>query len=298
MAINYEKYWLSRIISVQAIVSADYMQGHLNGGNEHIHQDAWELVLCLKDNVSIHTGNDDVTLTQRQLILIQPGLSHCLISCDENANTFVLSFTCNNDSYLFSLRNRIIEAKESSLGLVRAMIQELESTFVPQKNSLRLYRFIPSSTSPVGAEQMICCYLEQFLILLLRDATMEQGNVMTSGRFHKAFQTYLSDQVTSYIQQNLNATLSVQSIANHFHYSRARLSALYKEVTGLCIIDAICNARIQAAKSMLHEGGQSITQISEALGFSSPQYFSYKFAKATGMPPTQYCKKYKQNTGK
>ena len=27
MAIHYEKYWLSRIISVQAIVSADYIKG-------------------------------------------------------------------------------------------------------------------------------------------------------------------------------------------------------------------------------------------------------------------------------
>lgn len=298
MAINYEKYWLSRIISVQAIVSADYMQGHLNSGNKHVHQDAWELFLCLKGNVSIYNGEDTITLNQGQLILIQPGLSHCLVSCEKDANTFVLSFTCNNDSYLFSLQNRIIQAPESSLGLVSAMIRELESTFVLQENTLHLYRFIPSNTSPVGAEQMICCYLEQFLILLLRDATMEQGSVVTSGRFHKAFQTYLTDQVTSYIQQNLGAALSVQRIANHFHYSRARLSALYKEATGIGIGDAIGNARIQAAKQMLHEGVYSITQISEALGFSSPQYFSYKFAKVTGLSPTHYSKKHRKHTGK
>lgn len=294
MAINYEKYWLSRIISVQAIVSADYMQGYLDGGSQHVHQDAWELILCLAGNVSVVNGEETVQLNQNQLILIQPGHGHCLISSSSASRTFVLSFTCNNDSYLFSLQNRILQAQSSSLGLVSSMIQELESTFSPQKNSLRLSRFIPSSTSPVGAEQMICCYLEQFLILLLRDATMEQGNVVTSGGFHKAFQTYLSDQITAYIQQNLHTSLSVQSIANHFHYSRARLSALYKEATGVGIGDAISNARMQAAKKMLHEGVYTITQISEALGFSSPQYFSYKFAKATGTPPSHYCKNKKK----
>lgn len=291
MSINYEKYWLSRIISVQAIVSADYRQKYLYSGTKHIHQDAWELIMCLTGSICLFNGESNIALKQGQLILIQPGLSHCLVSCDEESSTFILSFVCNNDSYLFSLQNRIIQAQDSSLGLVGAMIQELKNSFVLQENTLHLSRFIPSSTSPVGAEQMICCYLEQFLILLLRDTTMEQGSIVTAGGFHQVFQTYLSDRVTTYIKENLDAPLSVQSIADHFHYSRARLSALYKEATGTSIADAISNARIQKAKKMLHEGTYSITQISELLGFSSPQYFSYKFSKITGTPPSHYCKK-------
>lgn len=283
---------------MQAIVSADYRQKKLSGGAKHIHQDAWELIMCMAGSICIFNGSDNITLEQGQLILIQPGLSHRLVSCEEDASTFILSFVCNNDSYLFSLQNRVLQAQDSSMGLVSSMIRELESTFVLQENTLHLSRFIPSSTSPVGAEQMICCYLEQFLILLLRDATMEQGSVITSGGFHKAFQTYLSDQVTDYIQQNLSSSLSVQSIAEHFHYSRARLSALYKEATGVGIGDAISNTRIQSAKKMLHEGVYTITQISEALGFSSPQYFSYKFTKATGTPPSHYCKKKRKRSGK
>lgn len=296
MAVNYEKYWLSRIISVQAIVSADYRQKQIRRNLKHVHQDAWELTVCLSGRVCMFNGESDITLEQGQLILIQPGQSHCLVSCDENASVFILSFVCSNDNYLFSLQNRVLLAQESSMEIVNSMIRELERSFVLQGNRLHLLHFIPSSTSPVGAEQMICCYLEQFLILLLRDATMEEGSVVTADGFHRAFQTYLSDQVTTYIQDNLAAPLSVQSIADHFHYSRARLSSLYKDATGISISDAISNARIQAAKKMLHKGECSIAQISERLGFSSPQYFSYKFAKLTGAPPTHYIKK--KSTGK
>lgn len=298
MAINYEKYWLSRIISVQAILSADYRQNWIFDGEKliHVHQDAWELIVCLTKSIRMLNGEEEVTLQQGQLILIQPGVRHCIVSGDEDANVFVLSFVCNNDRYLFSLQNRILNAQDSSFEIIHSMIRELKYSFVLQQNTLHLSRFIPNSTSPVGAEQMICCYLEQFLILLLRDTTTEQGAVATTSGFHRVFQTYLSDQVTTYIQDNISASLTVQSIADHFHYSRARLSALYKEATGVSISDTIINTRIQAAKKMLHKGGYSIAQISESLGFSSPQYFSYKFAKITGFPPTQYCKKRKKNT--
>lgn len=298
MAIKYEKYWLSRIISVQAIVSADYRQKKIRGSDKHIHQDAWELVVCLTGNVSVFNGEENISLEQGQLFLIQPGLPHFLTIVDDETSVFILSFTCSNDNYLFSLQNRIIQTRPSSMEIVFSMIRELESSFVLQGKNLHLLHFIPSSTSPVGAEQMICCYLEQFLILLLRDATMDQGNVVTAGGFHRVFQTYLSDQVTTFIQENLTAPLSVQSVADYFHYSRARLSSLYKDATGNSISDAISDARIQEAKKLLREGGCSIAQISESLGFSSPQYFSYKFAKLTGEPPTHYSKKHKQKAKK
>ncbi len=296
MAIQYEKYWLSRIISVQAIVSADYIPGCHPAARNHAHQDAWELVVCLNGSVFVNHGENAVTLEQGQLILIQPGIGHSLNIEDANARTFVLSFTCNNDNYLLSLQNTILCATDATFSLVEGMIRELQDSFVPQMERLHLFRFIPSANSPVGAEQMICCYLEQFLILLLRNATMEQGNVVSSRQFHKAFQTYLTDQVTTYIQENLSGQLSVQSIADYFHYSRARLSSLYKEATGISISEAITNAQIQAAKKMLHESEKSITQISEELGFSSAQYFSYKFTKITGTPPSHYCAKYKRKS--
>lgn len=293
MAIQYEKYWLSRIISVQAIVSADYISGCHPAARNHTHQDAWEMVVCLEGSVCVNHDEQSIMLQKGQLILIQPGVKHDLEITNESAKTFVLSFACNNDNYLFSLQNTILRADPSTLALINGMVRELRDSFVPQMERLHLFRFIPNANSPLGAEQMICCYLEQFLILLLRNATMEQGNVVSSGAFHKVFQTYLSDQITSYIQDNLSGQLNVQDIAEHFHYSRARLSALYKEATGISIGEAITNTQIQAAKNLLHEGKKSIAQISEELGFSSPQYFSYKFTKLTGTPPSQYYQKHK-----
>jgi len=246
------------------------------------------LIFVKEGSVSVHKGAEYTKLVKNQLILIQPGVNHDLQIDNQDSKTFVLSFVCSNDNYLFSLQNTILQSVPSQVPIVDAMIRELTDTFAPETNRLHLIRFIPDVSSPVGAEQMICCYLEQFLILLLRETTKIQGNVASSKQFHKAFQTYLSDSITTYISEHLSGQLTVQHIANHFHYSRARLSSLYKEATGISISEAITNSLIQKSKKMLREKEKSICQISEELGFSSPQYFCFKFTKAVGIPPSRY----------
>ena len=288
--IRYEKYWLRRIISVQAVVSADYVEGCMTAIHDHTHQDAWELVYVCAGNVEVRKDHETVLLGTDQMILLCPGIHHDLQIDDKNAKTFVLSFVCSNNAYLLSVQNTVLDAPSAMRPLVDAMIKELITTFASQSQRLHLYRFVPDVHSPLGAEQMICCYLEQFLILLLRQTSM--GATGTSAeQFHKAFKTYLTDRVTEYIQENLSGQLTVQQIADHFHYSRARLSALYKEATGVGINEAITNIKIQKAKELLRGSQKSITDISDELGFSSAQYFSYKFTKVVGIPPSKYIKK-------
>ena len=294
--INYEKYWLSRIISVQAVVSADYIEGRFPAKYYHAHQDAWELIFVREGTVTVKRDADMVELCRNRMILLCPGVHHDLQIDDPDAKVFVLAFVCGNDGYLLSVQNTPLEAQEAMLPLVESMIRELTATFAPQSARLHLVRFVPDIHSPVGAEQMICCCLEQFLILLLRASTMTQGTVASAEQFHKAFQTYLTDRVTDYIHENLSGQLTVQQIAEHFHYSRARLSTLYKEATGISISEAITNAQVKKAKELLYQSEKSIAEISEEMGFSSAQYFSSKFAKETGVSPSYY--REKQSTAK
>ena len=213
--INYEKYWLSRIISVQAVVSADYIEGRFPAKYYHAHQSAWELIFALSGIVEVKKDGATVSLAQNQMILLSPGIHHDIQIDDPGAKIFVLSFACSNDSYLLSVQNIPLDAEASMIPFVESMIRELTATFAPQSTRLHLIRFVPDVHSPVGAEQMICCCLEQFLILLLRETTMTQGNVASAEQFHKAFQTHLTEQITDYIHENLSGQLTVQQIAEH-----------------------------------------------------------------------------------
>ena len=85
----------------------------------------------------------------------------------------------------------------------------------------------------------------------------------------------------------------MESLAKEFHYSRTRLSVLFKEATGQTINEYITLERISKAKHLLLEGKMSMTQISRAVGYSSPQYFSRRFSQMVGCTPSDYL----ENTG-
>ena len=286
--IHYEKHRLTRIITVQEIVSADYVKGLHPASYNHLHQEAWEMCVCLEGETVAIKDYQKIRLAAGQIVFIHPGIVHDVSISEKDASSFVVSFTCSNYEYLRPLQDAIITADPPLLDLFYRMIDELESTFVLDFNCLHLFHFIPNHNSPLGAEQMICCYLEQVLLTLLRQATMNQGQIIQSGQFQDAIQIYLVDQVTTYIEEHLGDHLTAGEIAEHFHYSRARLSTIYKNITGFGISEMITHVRITAAKAMLTAQEKSITQISEELGFSSPQYFSHKFAKEVGCPPSKY----------
>ena len=286
--IRYEKYRLSRIITVQEIESADYVRGPHPSSYNHAHEDAWELCVCLEGQAAVIREQQQYLLQAGQIFFIQPGQTHDIGLPDQASAAFVVSFVCTNSDYMRPLQDSMFIADETLLDIFQKMIQELNATFARGAGNLHLFQFVPSADSPLGAEQMLCGYLEQVIISMLRNVTMDQNRIIRSGNFKDAIQAHLINQVTSYINDHLGERLTVEAIANHFHYSRARLSTIYKNYTGLGINEMITHKRIKQAKILLTEQKKTVAQISEELGFSSPQYFSHKFTEEVGVPPSKY----------
>jgi AraC-like DNA-binding protein len=286
--IEYKKHRLSRVIAVQEIESADYVRGIRPATCSHAHGEAWEICVCLDGETIVDFEHEAVTLPAGQLLLIQPGKRHGVSVYREDSAAFVVSFTCTNGANLFPLVGSPLEVGENQTDLFRWMIRELNSAFRRTDQALHLFQFDLAEDSPFGAEHAICCYLELVLLSLLRNVTMEAGEVVPSSGFAKAINAYLADQVSQYIEDHIGERLTVESVAKQFHYSRARLGAIYKAVTGVGINEAINEKKIARAKVLLMEGELSVTGIAEELGFSSSTYFTHKFTKSVGVSPTQY----------
>lgn len=295
--IQYETYRLSRIIHVQGIISADLVKGLLPPGENHIHRDAWELCCCLEENIDIVKGDHYIPLQAGQLLLVQPGISHDVVLNEPDSKAFVIAFSCSSSENLRPLQDTVFCAEEFQQFWLSQMIAELDSTFVHDADTLHLYRFCSSEESALGAEQMICSYLEQILISLLRKATMHRGKIVRSGQFREAIQSYLAEQITAFIREHIHENLTVGQIAEYFHYSRARLSTIYKSATGYGLNETITRERINRAKELLLAQNKTVTQIAEELGYSSPQYFSQKFSQEVGCAPSRYAAEFDGSPG-
>ncbi len=95
----------------------------------------------------------------------------------------------------------------------------------------------------------------------------------------------------SYIEQNYHKSdFTVKKVADYVKIDRTYLYRLFKEETGLSIIDYINSRKISRAETLLINDSISIKDVAEAVGFSDQMYFSRVFKKFKGMSPTDFRK--------
>lgn len=290
----YEKYPLSHVISVQEIVSADKVGAPYHNTAIHTHQDAWELCCCLQGTARMLKGSREYTIHEGEVLFIPPERQHLLRIDPGDTVVFVISFTCSSVELLRPLQDGVVKASGKLLPILENIMEELSLCFMQSTDRLHLIHFIPNIHSPFGSEQLISGYLEQFIIMLLREVTMEQGQIVRTGEFKEAIQNYLADQVLEYIRSHVNQPLSVEQTAAHFHYSRTHLNTVCKKAFQMSVGELITTERIREAKRLLMDSDKSITQISQELSFSSAQYFSHKFKQTVGCSPSEYAGKSRQ----
>ena len=94
-------------------------------------------------------------------------------------------------------------------------------------------------------------------------------------------------QVIEYVNENYhNPDLNISITALHFGITPSYLSSLFKEQTGLNLLEYINHIRIEKVKNLLEEG-YSLVDICDKTGFRSSGALIRVFKKETGITPGQ-----------
>ena len=92
----------------------------------------------------------------------------------------------------------------------------------------------------------------------------------------------------SYINSHIFSMKNLTEVSESINYNYSYLSNLFKKTTGQTMMDYYRIRRLETAKQLLNEKGQSITKIAEALNYSSVYAFSRAFKSHFGVSPHQY----------
>jgi hypothetical protein len=82
--------------------------------------------------------------------------------------------------------------------------------------------------------------------------------------------------------------LTMDDLAAHLGFSRARMFEVFKKETGMSPNDYLQRHRIECCKGLLSGTDRSVTDIALGTGFGSSQYFSRVFRKYCGMTPMEF----------
>ncbi len=100
--------------------------------------------------------------------------------------------------------------------------------------------------------------------------------------------SYMIRQVHELIAGHGGYELSVKSIAEQVYLHPVYLSKIYKAETGEGLGDYIIRMRMEHALYLLKSTNKKIYEITTALGYQNPQYFSILFKKHYGMTPNEF----------
>ena len=100
-------------------------------------------------------------------------------------------------------------------------------------------------------------------------------------------QRLLADEVRAYIAKTMAEGVTVNAVADHFHYNSNYLSHLVKQETGQPLEELLISMRMERACQLL-KSGMRVQEAAMQVGYDNLAHFSRLFKRRMGMSPRQY----------
>ena len=241
-----------------------------------------ELFYVREGEYAMHVGGAVYDLTAGQMIIYAPLDTHYGVGGDAMAS--IISFRADME-LMHGIYNRVITLTDEQRRMLEAVIDE----------GLQCYeRRAPGS--PVGGMVIrdgISGYrlqkLKRDLELLLLDVyravdIADSGD--PTGKLTARREQFLT--LVAFMRERLGEELTVDDIARGGSMSVSKLKMLFREYTGGGPIDYFINMKIERAKDLIRMGVYTLSEVAEALGFSSLHYFSRTFKARVGVAPSRW----------
>ncbi|MDR3584510.1 MAG: response regulator [Desulfosporosinus sp.] len=93
-----------------------------------------------------------------------------------------------------------------------------------------------------------------------------------------------------YVTDHIDTDINLELVANEVYVSKDYLGKIFKQKTGVTFNDYLTKIKMEYAKHLLGTGEYKNYEVSEKLGYSSPDYFCRLFKNYTSYTPLQFRK--------
>ncbi|MBQ8742622.1 MAG: AraC family transcriptional regulator [Clostridia bacterium] len=248
----------------------------------------YELIYIANGEFILNYNETDYRCMAGQFILLRPGISHSFTVTDTDLSQPHIHFDITHmlDSRQIpvcfkDLKDMEIEERKNIReDIFRKYPQKPFVVFSDQKAALETFYAIVNNPKPSSLTQ-------KGLLIRLIDMLIED-NFPETFVDNTEFIYSIEEQVKDYLDANQGLTSNLDDIAKHFNYSKCHLEHRFKDRYGISLIAYRNNKRMQSAKIMLTT--QSVSDVSNKLGFSSIYVFSRAFKNHFGVSPSDYKK--------
>ncbi len=285
---DYTRTTLDNALTVDGVYTVhyfEYVKDFAYSGEIH---NFWEIVYADRKSLILTAGAKEVRLEAGQMYIHKPNEFHNIRPDDKSvANSVILSFDCES-AELMSIAGTVITCSNDQKRLIGGIIREAGGAFSTPLGNPYTAVMEKSENAEFGAFQMIRLYLEQLLILLVR----EGGRTVSPRRTENS---RLLVDICDWLEKNIDKQLRFTDILRKFNTSASVVKKVFHEQMDCGAMEYFTRLKVDAAKQMIRENDLNFTEIADRLAFNTSQYFTTVFRRVTGMTPTEYAFSVKSN---
>ncbi|NBC67794.1 helix-turn-helix domain-containing protein [Paenibacillus sacheonensis] len=121
----------------------------------------------------------------------------------------------------------------------------------------------------------------------LCENTIREVILLLAQRYAKPLDPRI-EEVRYLLSSRMREPVRIEDLAQEIGLSPSRLSHLYKESTGMSIIDSLNDMRIRQAAVLLEHTGRQASEVAADVGFENYNHFANQFRKRFGVNPRSY----------
>lgn len=148
----------------------------------------------------------------------------------------------------------------------------------------------------VGVEDYLLKPIDEKELLNVLNRLDGKGDVERSISSESQTPTFNMDnelivRLTEYIDKHYGEDLSLETIADAFHFSPAYISSFFKQKLGIGYLQYLREVRLKKAQKLLRTSGMKVQEIADKVGFHDAGYFIRIFKQECGITPDDYRKR-------
>ena len=231
--------------------------------------DFYEVVCVLDGKAGITAGKNVYTLSAGQMILYPPAEFHAIWS-DYGSSPEILIFSFRAEKFP-EIQDRIYALTPEQIEEIKSVYSAAERAFVLEDINVREVQSAPEA-------EKIVRRLEIFLLSVL-----DTGNGRTEKLNSRSGENYY--HIVSVMEKNLEREMAADELAKQCGMSVPALEKTVKKYTGHGAMKYYNELKMRKATELLKDG-KSVKEVALSLGFSDQNYFSLRYKKWAGVPPS------------
>lgn len=260
----------------------DYPHGYVFKGESH---NFWECVYVIDGTINVSADERVYELNRGNIIFHKPMELHKFtVTGNEGARLLIFSFSMSGTLYdyfcnkVFLLNDEQTEILNNTLHFMKEKSKDIKEGEKLRDFNRLLY---PGMYSKIYLLR-VTYHVYQFLLSLSDDGLVEKRL--------KTPETELLKSAVSYMNENIDKNPGVDEIAKHCNVSLSGLKRIFAKYTGLSVHKYFLKMKLNEALKLLSDG-ETVTEVTEKLGFCTQSYFSYAFKREMNKNPSDYRRK-------